>query len=276
MQAEPELRLRHAREGEATRNGGIVTKSYLFSSTGLIALARFVRADTLFAFNLDGILAHNDAECPAVYLPEPVQATLLRLMNVAKVLMFSRKSRKETLVVLGFEPHLLICNYYIEGASQEGGRNWQNVRHCLKWREQVYEMLSDVKGLEIEFLGESVSIHYRKADDPKKALSLIYATIEKLKPPPRKIDGKLVVNLLPGNALTRGDALTDTMKLLGSSKAIYFGADRYDEEVFQLTAAAVFGIHVGKNEHTAALHYIHGPSEILGLLNSMVGILETH
>lgn len=196
-------------------------------------------------------------------------------MDVAKVIMFSRKSRKEALVVLGFEPHLLIDNYGIERASQERGRNWQNVRHCLKWREQVYDMLSDVQGVEIEFLGESISLHYKKADDPGKALSLIKTAIGKLKPLPRMIDGKLVVNLLPGNALTRGETLVDTMKLLGSSKAIYFGAEGYDEEVFRLTDADVFGIHVGKNEQTAASHYIHGQSEILGLLNSMVDILET-
>jgi trehalose 6-phosphate phosphatase len=197
-------------------------------------------------------------------------------MNVAKVIMFSRKSRKEALVVLGFEPHLLIGNHGIAGTSQEGCRNWQNVRHCLKWREQVYDMLSDVQGVEIAFLGESISLHYRKADDPEKALSLINTAIEKLKPLPRKIDGKLAVNLLPGNALTRGEALVDTMKLLGSSKAIYFGADGYDEEVFRLADADVFGIHVGENEQTAASHYIHGQSEVLGLLNSMIGMLEIH
>lgn len=253
-----------------------MTESYLFSSSGLIALACYVRADTLFAFNLDGIMEQNIADYSPAAITEPVKTTLQRLMNFAKVMVFSCLSRKDALNILGFEPHLLIGNYSPELPSQGRSRNWHNVKHCLKWREQVYDLLIYVQGVEIEFLGESISLHYRNADNPEKALALINAAIEKLKPVPQKIDGKFVVNLFPGNALTRGAALLTALEFFGSSKAIYFGADEADEDVFRLKLADVFGINVGKADNTAASHYLLSQSDILGLLNSMVGILETH
>jgi len=253
-----------------------VTESYLFSPTGLTALARYVRADTLFAFNLDGILAQNIAEYSLVYITDPVKTSIQRLMNVANVMVFSSRSRSDALNILGFEPHLLTGNYGSELSLQECCRNWNNVKLCLKWREQLYDMLGYIDGLEIEFLGESILLLFRKADNPEKALLLINAAIEKLTPLPRKMDGMLVVQLLPGDIITRGERLSAALEHFGSRKAIYFGGDEADEEIFRLEHTDVFGIHVGRNEHTAASRYLHSQSELPGLINSLIGMLEIH
>lgn len=253
-----------------------MTESYLFSATGLSALARYVRADTLFAFSLDSILAQNIAEFSLVYITDPLKTSLQKLMDIANVMVFSCRSRSDALDILGFEPHLLTGNYGSELSSQECCRNWNNVKLCLKWREQLYAMLGDIDGLEIEFLGESILLRFRKADNPEKALLLINAAIEKLSPLPRKMDGMLVVQLLPGDIITRGERLLAALKHFGSRKAIYFGGDEADEEIFRFVQADVFGIHIGRNEHTAASRYLHSQSELPGLLNSMIGMLELH
>lgn len=252
-----------------------MTGSYLFSSPGLVTLAHLVRDDTLFAFSLDVILTQDIAEHSAINISEPAKTTLQRLMNVVKVAVLSCRSRKDAMAVLGFEPHLLIGNYGIELPSQENCRNWQNVKLCLKLREQLYDMLGHVQGIEIEFLGESISVHYRKAGNPEKALSLINAAIEKLKPLPQTIEGMFVVNLLPCEAINRGETLLSAMRLFGSRKSIYFGADGADEDVFRLKHADVFGIHVGKNDETSAAYYLHTRTELLGVLNSMIALFET-
>jgi trehalose 6-phosphate phosphatase len=137
-------------------------------------------------------------------------------------------------------------------------------------------MLTTAQGVEIEFKGESLSLHYRMADNVENTLSLLDAAIEKLVPPPRRIGGKFVVNLLPMDALTKGDALVAAMEMFGLQRAIFIGDDVTDEEVFKLTNVDVFGIHIGKDDQTFAPYYLKRQSALLGLINSMVGILESN
>lgn len=251
-----------------------MTDSYLFSPTGLSALANYVRTDTLFAFNLESILAQNIAEYSLVYITNPVKASLQRLMDVVNVMVFSWRPHNDALDILGFEPHRLTGNYGTAPRSQGNSRDWGNVKLCLKWREQMYDMIGDIKGIEIEFIGESILLRFCKADSPDQALSLINAAIENLNPLPRKICGKFVVHLLPSNTITRGENLLASMELFGSRKAIYFGDDEADEEVFRLIDANVLGIHIGKDKNTEASRYLHSQSDLPGLLTSIVGTLE--
>lgn len=252
-----------------------MNKTYLLSSTGMLAIARYVRADTLFAFNLDSILAQDCAANSDGRIPEPIKMVLLKLMNVAKVAVLTGRSREDALAALGFEPHLLTDTSASKQSAQEGRRNWQNVKFCLKWREQLYDMLCHIQGVEIELLGESISLHYRRLDNPEKALSVIDAAIAKLDPSPRRFDGDSIINLLPGKALTKGEALLAALEFFGASKAVYFGTMESDGEVFQLKHADVFGIHIGSAEKTAACYLLSLP-ELSRILNSMVGILETN
>ena len=66
------------------------------------------------------------------------------------------------------------------------------------------------------------------------------------------------------------------MDMFGLKRAGFFGDDETDEDVIQLKNVDVFGIHIGKDGHTTAPYYLKKQSVLLGLLNSIVGILETH
>lgn len=253
-----------------------MTSSYLFHSEGIAALARHVVPDTLFAFDLDGTLAPIVSDYSAAKVDEPVRSTLRKLAKLAKVCVITGRSRNDAQARLGFRPHLLVGNHGAEWPPQErGNREWQYVGRCLKWREQLYGMLSDIQGVEIEFKGESLSIHYRKAMDRESALARIETAIEKLDPVPRRIGGKFVVNLVPMEASTKGDALVAAMDKLGATRAIYFGDDKTDEAVFRLTGMDTLGIRIGKDDQTAASYYLNQQSEILNVINLMVGLLES-
>lgn len=251
-----------------------MTSAYLFNSEGLAALARVVGPDTLFAFDLDGTLSPIVADYSAAQVAEPVRITMERLVKLAKVAVITGRSRNDARAILGLEPHLLVGNHGAEGPPHENGRNWQFVQNCLKWRAQLHDTLFYEQGVEIEFKGESLSLHYRKAENPEKALSLIHAAIDELEPGPRRIGGKYVVNVVPMEASGKGDALAAAMEQLGLSRAVYFGDDETDEEVFRLKRADIFSVHVGKDDRTAASYYLNQQSEMLGLLNSIVGMLE--
>lgn len=248
--------------------------SHLLNTGGLAALARYVTPDTLFAFGLDGTLVPIVEEYSAAQIAEPVRATLERLVALAKVSVITGRSRNDALSILRMEPQLVIGNHGTEWPPHEYSRNWNLVECCLKWREQLYGVLLGAKGVEIEFKGESLSIHYRKAADQKHALSLIATATGKLEPSPRTISGKFVVNLLPMETFTKGEALMAALNKFGLKRAIYIGDDVIDEEVFKLKSVDLFGIHIGKDDRTVAPYYLNKQSDILELLNSMVGILE--
>jgi len=173
-----------------------MTASCIFNSEGLVTLARYVAPDTLFAFDLGGTLLPIVEDYTAAQIADPIRTTLVRLVKLAKVAVITGRTRSDALTILGFEPHLLVGNHGSEWPPQEGCRDWQRVTHCLKWYERLKEMLSYAQGVEIKFKGESVSVHYRKADDPENALLLVNSAIEKLEPSPKRIGGKFVVNLL--------------------------------------------------------------------------------
>jgi trehalose 6-phosphate phosphatase len=251
-----------------------MTASYLFDSGGLNALARYVAPDTLFAFDLDGTLAPIVDDFTAAQIDEPVRATLKRLAELAKVAVITGRSRKDALTILGMEPHLVVGNHGAEWPAGPESRNKLFVQCCTEWREQLLKELHGIKGVEIEFKGESLSLHYRKAIHQENTCSRIDAAIDKLTPSPKKIGGKYVVNLLPLEAFTKGEALMAAMASFGLERAVYFGDDVTDEEVFQLKGVDLFGIHIGKDGQTAAPYYLTKPSALLGLLNSMVGMLE--
>ena len=250
--------------------------SYLFHSQQLAAFARYVAPDTLFAFDLDGTLAPIVEEYTEARIAKPVRSALQRLMGLAKVAVITGRSRQNALAMLGFEPHLVIGNHGAEWPGQEEQRKWEYVQLCLKWREGLHTALFYEPGVEIEFKGESLSLHYRKAPDPERAATMIHAALDDLEPQPRRIGGKFVVNLAPQGALGKGEALAAAMEKLNCTRAVYFGDDETDEEVFRLQRGDVFGIHVGRNEESAAGYYLNQQSEMLGLLNSIVGVLESY
>ena len=247
--------------------------SYLLHSEGLAALARYVAPDTLLAFDLDGTLATIVDDFSAAKITEPVRSTLQRLVKLVKITLITGRSRKDALAILGFEPHLVIGNHGAEWPGDSDTRNQHFVQCCTAWRDQLYDQLKGIQGVEIEFKGESLTIHYRRAIEQDKALSLIDAAIGKLAPRPKRIGGKYVVNLLPMEALSKGEAMVAAMDRFGLKRAIYFGDDITDEEVFKLKCVDVLGVHIGKDNQTTAAYYLNRQSELLALLNSMVLML---
>lgn len=251
-----------------------MTASYLFTPEGLAVLSAYAAPDTLFAFDLDGTLAPIVADYSTAKVNGAVRTTLERLTKLARVSVITGRSRKVALEILGFEPHLVIGNHGAEWPEASGSRNRQFSQICRAWREQLQNRLSAVRGVEIEFKGESISIHYRKTTDREGALSEIDAAIIALSPSPKRVGGKYVVNLIPMEAPGKGEALVAAMESLGSRRAIYTGDDETDEEVFRQRYVDLLGIHVGEDGWTAATYYLKKQSEILGLLCSMVGTLE--
>lgn len=74
----------------------------------------------------------------------------------------------------------------------------------------------------------------------------------------------------------RGVLFAAAMKKEGVHRAVYFGENTVDNEVFALRGFDLLGIHVGEQLKTAATYYLNKHSALLGLLNSITGIMEVH
>ncbi len=248
---------------------------YLLDDAGLAALRSFMDKRTLFAFDLDGTLAPIVTEYSAAGISELVRETMEQLVKLAEVAVITGRSRKDALNILGFEPHLVVGNHGAEWPHESGLSNHQFARFCASWRNKLQEQLTETPGIEIEFKGESLALHYRKTADQETALRCIDTAIASLTPSPRRIGGKYVVNLVPEEAFTKGEALMAAMDSFGLKRVIYFGDDVTDEDVFQLRHIDLFGVHIGKDEETAASYYLNEQSQMPEILNSIIGIIES-
>jgi len=247
--------------------------SYLLHPAGLAALADFVAPETLFAFDLDGTLSPIVADYAAAAIDQETRSALLDLATLAKVAVITGRSRDIARTILGFEPHLLIGNHGAEWPGAES-RNQQFGQWGKTWAEVLHRELSDLPGIEIEDKGASVTLHYRRVSDVNAALTRIDAAIGQLSPAPKRIGGKFVVNLLPREALTKGEALVTAMDQFGFDRALFIGDDVTDEEVFLLRNPRILGIHIGQDVPTAAPFYLDRQTEMPGLLQALVGMLK--
>lgn len=247
--------------------------SYLYSHEGLATLAPYVSPDTLFAFDLDGTLAPIVEDYSAAQIDETIRSTMERLISLAKVAVITGRSRKDAQTILGFEPHLLVGNH---GAEWPSSKDNNYAECCTIWKTQLEHALSSIQGVELEFKWYSISLHYRKAIDKESALASIDQAIKKLNPQPKRVAGKFVVNLMPSEAFTKGEALLAAMDKLLAQRAVFVGDDVTDEDVFQLNNVDLLGIHIGQDDQTAAAFYLKEQSQVKRLLNSIVSILELH
>ena len=67
----------------------------------------------------------------------------------------------------------------------------------------------------------------------------------------RLLPGKRVLNVLPHDFPTKGDAVRALVARLGCDAAMVLGDDVTDEDAFALGAPLVFGVHVGQGPSLA-------------------------
>lgn len=251
------------------------SKIYLFSEGGMSALRHFIDRDTLFAFDFDGTLAPIAAEPSGVSIPHEVKARLSHLSRIASVAVVTGRARADVLNHLGFSPGLVIGNHGAEGLP--GREKIENgyVRLAGKWAAQLNVLLPQTSrsGICVENKGATLSLHYRNSPDRDGAYKSILDVLDRLTPPPGRVAGKYVVNLVPPDAPHKGEALSLIMSHLGCRKAIFVGDDETDEDVFRLEADNILGIRVEDASDSAARIVMRDQNEIGRLLDKIIATL---
>lgn len=227
----------------------------------------------LCAFDFDGTLAPIVPQPDMAKLPETVRSHLVDLSAYAPVAIITGRSIEDIHQRLGFDPDFIVGNHGLEGVP-----GWENaadeyINVCRQWKEDLQAALQSPEfdpGIVIEDKTYSLSVHYRMAQDSLAAEAALDKLFTRLQPAPRVVWGKMVFNLTPQDAGHKGTALTQLMKITGSSSAIYVGDDITDEDVFNLHRPDILSVRVEHSLQSAAEAYLQRPEDIVQLLELLV------
>lgn len=242
---------------------------YLFSPDGEAALARFITARTLLAFDFDGTLA------PIVPIPDDARAptsvslAMTRLSEVARIAIITGRAISDARGRLNFEPHHIVGNHGAEGMPGIEDAHGEHV-DVTAWLKQIEAALPSLpKGTQLEYKQHSLTLHYRMAADRDAALLALKAFVDTLEPTPRIIGGKCVINLMPQDGCDKADALLALQKLEQAPNALFVGDDITDDAVFDKKREDWFTIRVGQKDGSAARFYMNSQSEMAMLIQKI-------
>ncbi|MBP7342381.1 MAG: trehalose-phosphatase [Smithellaceae bacterium] len=250
--------------------------AFLFGKSAQARLADFVDPVTLFAFDLDGTLAPIVSDPALVRVPDAVERALAELAGRAPVAIITGRSRSDALAHLESPPRYVIGNHGAEGLPGWAERENDFVRTAQGWQQQLDILLpqEEQTGIVIENKGPTLSIHYRRAVNIPAAQGLVLHAVRRLLPPPRRVSGKFVENLLPDGAPDKGVALELLMRRENLAKAFFVGDDETDEDIFRLGRKNIFTVRVGQKETSGAGFYLRGQYEMAGLLRLLNRLLK--
>jgi trehalose 6-phosphate phosphatase len=251
---------------------------YAFSPEGVACLAAVLATDPLLAFDIDGTLAPIVERPDEARLPDAVQQCLAELARRFDVAVITGRGVDDARRMLSFTPRYLIGNHGIEGwPGAPATRPAEFARAVAAWRDTLAASQPlAAAGVSLEDKRYSLSLHYRRAENPAKAHRAILDAVAGLVPAPRVIPGKAVVNLLPFGAPDKGDAIRALIEKTGCSNVLYVGDDDTDETVFGLNLPSVLTLRVEPAADSAAALFLRDQREVLTLIRHIAARLGVH
>lgn len=142
-------------------------------------------------------------------------------------------------------------------------------------REHLIRALAEVPGIDVEDKRYSLALHYRNCRSKRLARKAIFAAVAALPVPVRVVPGKLVLNVMPAGAPTKGDALMELRAAEDADTALYVGDDVTDEDVFELDQPGrLVGVRVGESRSSAASYFLRDQLEMDELLSALLTLRE--
>ncbi len=219
------------------------------------ALERFVGAGSpgparvLLAFDYDGVLAPLIREPGGAEMRPETRALLRRLDRLYPVAVVSGRAWKDVAAFVGDLGPTIVGNHGFE-LGRPVPVPARVLRTVRGWRRRLERALAGVPGLHFEDKRSTLAIHYGLSRGWRAAERSVYEAANQLEGT-RLIPGKKVLNVLPHDFPSKGDAVRTLVARLGCEGAVYLGDDVTDEDAFAVGPPLVFGIHVGKGPSLA-------------------------
>ncbi|MBI2519975.1 MAG: trehalose-phosphatase [Bdellovibrio sp.] len=248
---------------------------YLFSDTGKQVVESLSFTRTLYAFDFDGTLAPIVSRPELARVSQETEKLLHELASCAPVLVISGRSVADLSTHIKLGRKHLIGNHGLEGLGVKKETIAKSQIICQKWLshlKNMWEPLENDAGSFIEDKKYSLALHYRKSRNKKRARIEFFSRIEKLRPSPRVILGKCVMNLIPAGGPHKGVALLEAMMKLNLKCAFYIGDDDTDEDVFSLPDNRIITARIGLKKDSQAQFFLKRQNEINNLLRRLIKV----
>jgi trehalose 6-phosphate phosphatase len=224
------------------------------------ALARFVAPPAgalgaprvrpiLLAFDYDGVLAPLVKHPSGAHMRPRTRTLLARLLRYYPVAVVSGRAWRDVAGFLDGLAPIIVGNHGFE-LGHPTPVPASVLRKVRGWRRTLERALAGVEGVYFEDKRSTLAIHYGLSRAWRRAERAVYEAANRLEGT-RLIPGKKVLNVLPGDFPSKGDAVRALVARLGCEGAIYLGDDVTDEDAFKVGAPLVFGVHVGKGPSLA-------------------------
>lgn len=237
--------------------------NYLFSRAGRARLAHFLGHGALVAFDFDGTLAPIVVDRRAARMGRAVGQALRKLGRVQPLAIITGRSLADLRPRVPGVNATLVGNHGLEGLELRAA---DTARSTVRAWDRALAQRKLPPGVELENKVWSLSLHYRRARPRLGALRELYAIAQELKPAPRIVPGKFVLNLMPRHSPDKGDALLELVRRTGMRRAVFIGDDYTDEDAFQLGSARVLSIRIGRKRGSSAEFYLKEQAEVVDLL----------
>jgi trehalose 6-phosphate phosphatase len=218
------------------------------------ALARFVGSreaprNVLLAFDYDGVLAPLVKDPNGANMRPSTRALLRRLVRLYPVAVVSGRSwRDATRFTRGLDV-TVVGNHGFE-LGRPVPVPAPVLRQVRGWRRRLERALRGIDGVHFEDKRSTLAVHYGLGSAPRRSERAVYEAANQLEGT-RLIPGKKVLNVLPHDFPSKGDAVRTLVARLGADAAMVLGDDVTDEDAFAVGAPLVFGVHVGKGASLA-------------------------
>jgi trehalose 6-phosphate phosphatase len=236
------------------------------------ALARFAGGGgVLLAFDYDGVLAPLARDPKGAHMRAGTRDLLARLTSHYPVAVVSGRAWRDThRFVEGIVP-TVVGNHGFELGRPVPVPS-EILRAVRGWRQSLARALDGVPGVHFEDKRSTLAVHYGLSRGWRRAERAVYEAANALEGT-RLIPGKKVLNVLPHDFPSKGDAVRALVAKLGCRGAVYVGDDVTDEDAFAVGPPLVFGVHVGRGPSLAPWS-LGGQRDVDALLELLLSLRE--
>jgi trehalose 6-phosphate phosphatase len=237
------------------------------SPAGAAVVDEIARTRTLLAFDFDGTLAPIVEDRTEAAMRAETRALLRALALLYPCAVISGRRRADVAARVNGVPLVAVVGCH--GAEAGYGPLDRAVEaRVATWRPALERALAGADGVEIEDKRFGIALHYRRArswpDAERRALSAAGALEGAV-----VFGGNAVVNVVPREAPTKGDAIREVCERLGARAAVYVGDDRTDEEAFRADVVGV-SIRVGGELDSSAAYRLPDQIHVDELLRALL------
>jgi trehalose 6-phosphate phosphatase len=240
---------------------------YILSSRNVRELKRLARGRALVAFDFDGTLAPIVTDRDHAHMRPSTAHLFDRVCAAYPCAVVSGRSREDVAGRLGDAAVRYVVG---EHGADDGTSHAHGRREIAAALAALRLALSHRDGIDLEVKRASLAIHYRRAQDRKRARATIDGALARLPAGVRLLPGKCVVNVVSARARHKGEALQQLLRLEGADAALYVGDDDTDEDAFRMTLPVpAFMVRVGRSRRSGADYYLRNQHEIDRLLQTL-------